>query len=102
MGQGRKARPLTPAEEAEALALERTWSHRPGFVGWLTATDHKVIGLRFIKTAFGFFILGGILALLMRLQLAVPHNSFLGPDVYNQIFTTHGTTMMFLFAVPVM
>src|SRR3954453_6542111 len=102
-GPGRKARPvLTPAEEPEALALDRTWSRRPGIVGWLTTTNHKDIGLRFIKTAFGFFVLGGILALLMRLQLVVPRNPFLGPDVYDQLFTTHGTTMMFLFAVPVM
>ena len=85
-----------------AAALEATWSRRPGFLGWLTTTDHKDIGLRFVVTAFVFFLLGGVLALLMRLQLATPRNTLLGPDLYNQLFTTHGTTMMFLFAVPVM
>src|SRR4051812_50222017 len=58
--------------------------------------------MRYIVTAFIFFILGGIEALLMRLQLAHPESHILNPDQYNQIFTTHGSTMMFLFAVPVM
>src|SRR4051812_26911584 len=84
------------------LLLTRTWGRRPGFYGWLIASNHKDIGLRFIKTAVFFFALAGVLALLMRIQLAVPNNTFLGPDLYNQFFTTHGTTMMFLFAVPVM
>ena len=86
----------------EHLILERTWQRPPGFMGWLTSTDHKEIGLRYIQTAFTFFILAGILALHMRIQLAVPKNSFLTNDIYNQFFTTHGTAMMFLFAVPVM
>jgi cytochrome c oxidase subunit 1 len=86
----------------EHLALQRTWSRRPGFLGWLIATDHKEIGMRFIVTAFVFFLLGGLLALAMRWQLARPNNTFLNPDVYNQFFTTHGTNMMFLFAVPIM
>lgn len=98
---GESPSPL-PTEESVRLALERTWGRPPGFYGWLTTTDHKTIGLRFISTAFVFFLLGGILALLMRLQLALPGNTLIGPDVYNQIFTTHGTTMMFLFAVPIM
>lgn len=71
-------------------------------IGWLSTAHHQSIGKRFIVTAFGFFLLGGILALLMRLQLAQPESQFLGPDLYNQIFTVHGTTMMFLFAVPMM
>lgn len=69
---------------------------------FLTATEHTTIGLRFIVTALGFLVLGGALALLMRLQLAVPLAHVMGPDRYNQVFTTHGSTMMFLFAVPVM
>jgi cytochrome c oxidase subunit I+III len=84
------------------LLLTSTWARRPGFYGWLIASNHKDIGLRFIITAFVFFLLAGVLALMMRLQLAVPENTLLGPDLYNQFFTTHGTTMMFLFAVPVM
>jgi cytochrome c oxidase subunit I+III len=82
--------------------LTQTWGDQPGFWGQLTSVNHKTIGKRFITTAFVFFILGGILAVLIRIQLARPENHFLGPDLYNQIFTMHGTTMMFLFAVPVM
>src|SRR4051812_35367594 len=98
--------PHQSADIAGDAALHRrladTWRRPPGIYGWLTSTDHKDIGLRFIWTAFIFFCMAGILALLMRIQLAVPKNTFLGPDAYNQIFTTHGTAMMFLFAVPVM
>jgi cytochrome c oxidase subunit I+III len=95
-----------PRLELEALdrerrLLERTWSNGRGLVAWLSETDHKAIGRRFIVTAFGFFTLAGILAALMRIQLARPDSRFLSPDAYNQIFTMHGTTMMFLFAVPI-
>jgi cytochrome c oxidase subunit 1 len=94
---------LTAANEAiERRVLEQTWGDKPGLWGWLTSVNHKTVGRRFIVTAFGFFILGGILSVLMRIQLARPENHFLGPDLYNQIFTMHGTTMMFLFAVPIM
>src|SRR5204863_3635653 len=65
-------------------------------------TTHQAIGLRYIVTAFMFLLAGGVEAFLMRLQLAKADNTFLSPDRYNQIFTLHGTTMMFLFAVPVM
>src|SRR3954469_9983051 len=82
--------------------LERTWSDKPGLIGWLATVDHKHIGRRFIVTSFVFFLLGGLLAATMRLQLARPENNLVGPDLYNQIFTMHGSTMMFLFAVPVM
>jgi len=88
--------------EEERLALEQTWADKPGIIGWLSTTDHKRVGFRMIFTAFCFFVFGGILAALMRMQLMFPNNHFLGPDQYNQIFTTHGSTMMFLFAVPVM
>ncbi|MGZ5092566.1 MAG: cytochrome c oxidase subunit I [Burkholderiales bacterium] len=87
---------------AERETLERAWGSPPGLIGWLSTIDHKTIGRRFILTAMGFFAAGGILAALMRLQLARPDNGLIGPDLYNQIFTMHGTTMMFLFAVPVM
>ena len=68
----------------------------------LATVDHKIIGRRYIFTAFVFLALGGILAILMRIQLAQPEARLLGPDRYNQIFTMHGANMMFLFAVPVM
>ena len=83
-------------------ALERTWQERPGVAGFFSAVGHKAIGKRFIVTAFGVFVAAGLLAALMRIQLARPENGFIGPDRYNQIFTVHGTAMMFLFAVPVM
>ena len=82
--------------------LARTWGDRPGFWGWAASVDHKSIGRRYLVTAFVFLALGGVLALAMRLQLSGPQKALIGPDRYNQIFTMHGTTMMFLFAVPVM
>jgi cytochrome c oxidase subunit 1 len=89
-------------EEQDRAQLERTWANPGGLYGWLTNTDHKTIAMRYIVTAFVFFLLAGLEAVLMRIQLAQPENRFLGPDLYNQVFTMHGTTMMFLFAVPVM
>jgi cytochrome c oxidase subunit I+III len=89
-------------EERDRAQLERTWAKPKGFFGWFTNTNHKDIAMRYIVTAFVFFLLAGIEAVLMRIQLARPENRFLGPDLYNQIFTMHGTTMMFLFAVPMM
>jgi cytochrome c oxidase subunit I+III len=83
-------------------ALEKTWRDPPGLVGWLSAIDHKAIGRRYLVTAFAFFVGAGLMAALMRIQLSRPDNTFIGPDLYNQLFTTHGTVMMFLFAVPVM
>jgi cytochrome c oxidase subunit 1 len=92
-----------PAAEARLRRqLEETWHVPAGFLGWFAVTDHRTIGRRYIATAFVFFLIGGVLAALMRIQLAVPDNHFLGPDLYNQVFTMHGTVMMFLFAVPVM
>jgi len=90
---------LSPDQQAR---LERAWGDEPGFYGWLKSVNHKTIGRRFIVTAMCFFAAAGILAAIMRLQLARPANTVVGPDLYNQLFTVHGTTMMFLFAVPVM
>ncbi len=80
--------------------LRRVWDRNPGLPGWLTAVNHKIVGLRFIVTSFVFLLIGGLLALAARTQLAVPDNSFLSGEAYNQVFTLHGATMMFLFAVP--
>jgi cytochrome c oxidase subunit I+III len=91
-----------PPSTDQVRSLGRTWSDPPGWLGWISALNHKTIGKRFLCTAFGFFILGGLLAATMRLQLARPRNHLVGPDLYDQLFTMHGTTMMFLFAVPVM
>jgi cytochrome c oxidase subunit 1 len=90
------------AEVRLRQALERTWHVPGGFFGWFKVVDHRTIGIRYIVTAFAFFLVAGVLAAVMRIQLAVPDNHFLGPDRYNQIFTVHGTAMMFLFAVPIM
>ena len=78
------------------------WADAPGVLGWISTIDHKRVGRRFIGTAFGFFVAGGVLAGLMRLQLSRPDSSLIGPDLYNQLFTVHGTSMMFVFAVPMM
>jgi cytochrome c oxidase subunit 1 len=89
-------------EDPHAEQLNGVWTPPPGFFGWLVTTNHKDIARRYIVTAFTFFLLAGILALLMRIQLARPENHFLTNDLYNQFFSTHGTAMMFLFAVPIM
>jgi len=93
---------LRRAAADEHLELERTWSSPCGLIGWFSHVNHRSIGRRFIVTAFVFFLLGGIQALLMRLQLASPESGLIDPDTYRQLFTMHGTTMMFFFAVPVM
>ncbi|MFL6830142.1 MAG: cbb3-type cytochrome c oxidase subunit I, partial [Sphingomicrobium sp.] len=85
--------------EARLLA---TWDRPPGILGWLATVDHKEIGRRYIVTALIFLALGGALALMMRLQLARPDSNLVGPSRFNELFTMHGSTMMFLFAVPVM
>jgi cytochrome c oxidase subunit I+III len=94
--------PVIERDVDRAARLHRTWGNPGGFFGWFKTVDHKAIGRRFFVTSFIFFLVGGILASLMRLQLARPENRFLGPDQYNQIFTVHGSTMIFLFAVPMM
>ena len=80
--------------------FERTWQSQPGLLGWLAEVNNQQLGKRFMLTACGFFMLGGVLALIMRLQLAVPENDLIDPQAFNQLFTMHGSTMMYLFAVP--
>jgi cytochrome c oxidase subunit I len=72
-----------------------------GWLKWLTTTDHKRIGVMYIVASFMFFLIGGSEALLMRSQLAVPENTLVDGAHYNQILTLHGTTMVFLFIVPI-
>ncbi|HJE57554.1 MAG TPA: cbb3-type cytochrome c oxidase subunit I, partial [Nocardiopsis listeri] len=69
-------------------------------VGWLTSTDHKVIGYMYLITAFGFFLFGGVLAVLMRMELLAPGLQVLTNEQFNQMFTMHGTVMLLLFATP--
>jgi cytochrome c oxidase subunit I+III len=99
-----RVQPPLAAEDLLRLRdqLERTWRVPRGFVGWFMVADHRSIGIRYLITAFVFFTIAGVMAALMRLQLAFPEARFISPDAYNQIFTSHGLMMMFLFAVPVM
>jgi cytochrome c oxidase subunit 1 len=72
-------------------------------MAWLTTVDHKKLGILYIVTAVGFFILSGLLALVMRLELAAPGNTLgITPDLYNQFFSMHGTGMIFLFIIPIL
>ncbi len=80
--------------------LDCTWGNPFGLWGWFTIVNHKNIGIRYLVTAFIFFLGAGVLGVLMRVQLASPQNDFMGPDFFNQVFTVHGTVMMFLFAIP--
>ncbi|MBW7931957.1 MAG: cbb3-type cytochrome c oxidase subunit I, partial [Gammaproteobacteria bacterium] len=89
-----------PRPDGEREQLERIW-RPPSGLAIVSAVNNTYIGLFYVATAMLFFLLAGVLALLMRTQLAVPESDLLTPDRYNQIFTMHGTVMMFLFAVPV-
>ena len=73
-----------------------------GWLSWVTTTDHKKIGIMYFVATFMFFILGGVEALIMRLQLAQPNSTLVTPETYNGLVSMHGTTMIFLFVVPVM
>ncbi|MGH2718788.1 MAG: cbb3-type cytochrome c oxidase subunit I, partial [Actinomycetota bacterium] len=83
-------------------ALEEAWSEPGGIVSWLTTVDHKRIGMKYLVTALVFLVIGGLESLVLRAQLAQPNEHLVSPEVYNQIFTMHGVTMMFLFATPVL
>jgi cytochrome c oxidase subunit I len=76
------------------------YGEKTGLWSWITTVDHKRIGILYGTTAFIFFLMGGIEALLLRIQLGTPENTFLSPEVYNQLFTMHGTTMIFLAIMP--
>jgi cytochrome c oxidase subunit I+III len=95
-----RADPGTPARPDRKEAFDRIWTQPTGLIGLLRTVDNIPIATRYMATGFAFFVLGGILALLMRIQLGRPENTFLDAETYNQIFTMHGTTMMFLFVIP--
>src|SRR5204863_5180069 len=80
--------------------LETIWEERPGLLGWLTTVDHKRIGLLYFFTTLAFFGAGGIEALVMRTQLVTPHAKVVSPNTFDELFTTHGVTMIFLFIIP--
>ncbi len=89
--------------ESEQLhqRLEKVWGNLPGW-GTLAAVNHTSVGIRFMVTGMVFFLIGGLLAMLVRTQLALPGQTILSAGMYNQVFTMHGTVMMFLFAIPVL
>src|SRR5690606_10056509 len=82
-------------------ALSADWGAPPGWRG-LSAVNHTVMGRRFMVAALVFFLIGGVLAMLLRTQLATSGNAFLDSETYSQVFTMHGTLMMFLFAIPML
>jgi len=84
------------------LVTHRAEPPARGWTSWITTTDHKRIGIMYMVTTFVFFCLGGVEALMIRLQLGAPDNTLVTPQTYNQLFTMHGTTMIFLFVVPMM
>jgi cytochrome c oxidase subunit I+III len=88
--------------EFEERELEEIWEDDPGVPGFFSTIDHKRIGKRYIYTCFIFFAVSGVMALVMRLQLAGSDNTVLSASAYNELFTVHGTTMIFLFNTPVL
>jgi heme/copper-type cytochrome/quinol oxidase subunit 1 len=90
---------LAPVPQVTTHAVQR---EARGWTSWITTTDHKRIGIMYMVTTFAFFCLGGVEALIMRLQLGAPDNTLVTPQTYNQLFTMHGSTMVFLFVVPMM
>jgi cytochrome c oxidase subunit I len=86
----------------ERSKLREIWETAPGVYGWFATVDHKRIGIRYLCTAFFFLLLGGCEALMIRLQLAQPNLRLLSPDAYNQLFSMHGITMIFLYALPML
>ncbi|MBX6342810.1 MAG: cbb3-type cytochrome c oxidase subunit I, partial [Thermomicrobiaceae bacterium] len=82
--------------------LAAAWSRRPGVIGFLSGVNNNTIGLLFIASAWGFFLLAGLDSVVLRTQLALPESEAVSPETFNQLFTTHGTAMMFLFAVPML
>src|ERR1700685_3612720 len=88
-------------EEPERRLVERIPGPKSrGFLAYLTSTDHKQIAINYMVTSFIMFLLAGAMAVLMRIQLSVPNNNFLSLEEYNQLFTMHGSIMLFLFLGP--
>jgi heme/copper-type cytochrome/quinol oxidase subunit 1 len=94
--QGLRPVPQILAHEVHKPRVSKQW------LDWVLTTDHKKIGIMYLVLTFVFFLLGGVEALLMRSQLAVPNNTLISGEHYNELLTLHGTTMIFLFVVPVM
>jgi cytochrome c oxidase subunit 1 len=98
---GTVARPRSAPARPE-IVLRGLKARPGGWLSWLTTTDHKRIGIMYLVATFIFFIIGGVEALIMRLQLAQPNGTVVTAEVYNGLVSLHGTTMVFLFVVPIM
>ena len=96
----RPADAAEPATELRRREFAATWEGPKGLFAVVRTIDNIPIATRYMVTSFAFFLAGGVLALLMRVQLARPENGFVDPQTYNELFTMHGTTMMFLFVIP--
>lgn len=96
---------MTETIKEEPAALHnnfmKVWGNPSGWRS-LTVVNHTAIGIRYMVTGGLFFLIGGLMAMLIRTQLALPEQEVIGPELYNQLFTMHGTVMMFLFAVPIL
>src|SRR3954453_18044162 len=92
--------PSTTAKPVPQITAHDVRRQPTGWTSWVTTTDHKRIGIMYLVLTFAFFMLGGVEALMMRLQLAQADNTLLTPQTYNELFTMHGSTMVFLFIVP--
>src|SRR5579875_2017802 len=90
------------AAMTEAVVEARPRPSETGLWSWITTVDHKRIGILYLATAFIFFLCGGVEAFLMRLQLAQPDGTVLSAETYNQVFTVHGTTMIFFVILPLL
>ncbi|MUH44341.1 MAG: cytochrome ubiquinol oxidase subunit I, partial [Actinobacteria bacterium] len=91
---------IAPATPSSSLGTLRRPVTTGGWKAWLFTVDHKKLGIMYMATALFFFIVGGLEAVLIRLQLAAPNGKVLNADLYNQMFTMHATTMVFLFVMP--
>ena len=98
----RRPKVVEVAGDEPGARLKRMWKTNPGLKGFLGTVDHKEIGLRYIFTAFAFLALGGVEALIMRVQLGAPNQTVLSPQQYNQLFSMHGISMIFLYASPIL
>jgi cytochrome c oxidase subunit I len=99
-GPGGVLRERLAGERVVGKKLDELWDEEPGIVGFVTTVNHKRIGRRYLVTAGFFFMLAGIDALVMRTQLGTPDNKLVSPELYDQLFSLHGTAMIFFFATP--
>ncbi|MGA9814771.1 MAG: cbb3-type cytochrome c oxidase subunit I [Terriglobales bacterium] len=102
MGTGTRERAMTASASTVQQHLQEIWETPKTVYGWFPTVDHKEIGHRYLATAFIFLILGGVEALIMRIQLARSDQSWLTPETYNELFTMHGMTMIFWYAAPIL